>query len=160
MDVHIVDDESFLRIIYVQMMNALNYQAQAFSCPDEYLKYMASAAYSPPKLGILSDVNMPAMSGYELMAAVRKFYPHSRFIIATGSPKEPTLDESACYYLVKPVRLEALEKVLRGASRCNESGARPDVIGCESIDDRREFCVNEWKCAGNSNQLGGTLGST
>ena len=149
MDIHFVDDDAGVRIVFVEMAKALSYQAQSFSCPDEYLKYMASTDYLPPKLAILSDVNMPDMSGYEFMGAVRRVYPQQRFVIFTGSPEVPTRDESACFYLTKPIRLPKLKKIMEGLSLCDGNGAHPDVIGCESIDDRCDFCVAAWKCPKN-----------
>ena len=154
MDIHIVDDEEIMRSLYAGMMDALNYTAQLFTGPDHYLEYMASTDYLPPKLAILSDVQMPVMSGYEFMCAVRKRYPHQRFVIVTGSPEVPTQDEFACFYLLKPLRLAKLEKVLQAFSLCNEKGAHSDVIRCASIDDRCAFCVNAWKCPRSGDSLG------
>jgi len=150
MDVHIVDDEESIRTLYADMFETLNYRAQLFSSATDYLEYMTSADYLPPKLAILSDVNMPAMSGYELMAAVRESYPHKRFIISTGSPEVPTQKESSCFYLTKPIRFAKLKSVLRGLSLCNEGGALPGIIGCESIGDRCDFCVAAWECPRNA----------
>lgn len=146
MDIHLIDDDESMCTLWVEMIETLKYQAQSFSSPGAYLEYMGSSDFLPPKLGILSDVNMPFMSGYEFMAAVRKVYPHLRFVILTGSPDVPTQDEFACFYLTKPISLLKLKKVLQGLSMCNENGAHPGVIGCESIDDRCEFCVDAWKC--------------
>lgn len=149
MDIHLVDDNEFVRIFAVEMIEALNYQVLSFASPDDYLKYMDSTDYLPPKLGIFSDVEMPIMSGYEFMAAVRKVYPHQRFVILTGSPDVPTQDDFACFYLTKPIRLSKLKEILEGFSLCYKNGAHPDVIGCKTLDDRCEFCISAWECPHN-----------
>jgi len=145
-DVDIVDDDECMRALLASLMDALNYQAQVFPCPSDYLKYMSRVDYLPPKLAILSDVDMPHMSGYEFMNAVRKLNPHIRVVIATGSPSIPTLDEYACFYLTKPFALNKLKRIFQAISLCNKNGPNPDVLKCTSIDDRNYFCVKAWKC--------------
>lgn len=146
MDIHIIDDDKLMRAFLVDVMESLNYQTRPFACPGDYLKYMGSTDYVPPKLGILSDVNMPIMSGYELMAAVRKVYPQQRFVIFSGAPDEPTQNDTAYIYLAKPMQLAALEEVLQGFYLCNENGENTGVIGCEAIDNSCDFCLITWEC--------------
>jgi len=145
-DVDVVDDDVNMLSLYAGMMEALNYQAQLFSSPIKYLEYMRSSCYEPPKLTIISDVNMPLMSGYEFMRAVRAVSPSQRFVIVTGAPDVQVQDEFSCFYLTKPFRLATLGNILRGISQCHESGAHPESIKCASIDDRCDFCLVEWKC--------------
>jgi len=145
-DVDVVDDDVNMLSLYAAMMEAINYRVQLFSSPIDYLDYMRSSQYAPPKLAIISDVNMPIMSGYEFMSAVRTVIPNQRFVIVTGSPDVPLEDEFSCFYLTKPFRLATLENVLRGISQCNENGAHPDRIKCASIDDRCDFCLSAWEC--------------
>ena len=140
MDVHIIDDERSTRTLYVGMMSALGYQAQAFSSSDDYLEYMGSPDYLPPKLAILSNLDM---SEYEFMNAVGELNPHKRFVIITDSSEEPTHDEFAYFYLAKSFSSAVLEKVLQGASLCKEDKAHPDILVC--FLSRRAPCVNEWK---------------
>ncbi|MFT7246617.1 MAG: two-component system C4-dicarboxylate transport response regulator DctD [Candidatus Azotimanducaceae bacterium] len=145
-DIDIVDDEESVRTLYIDMLEALNYQARPFANPGDYLEFMGSVDYSPPKLAIVSDVNMPTMSGYEFMHAASTLHPHLRFVVATGSPEVPVKDEFACFYLTKPFELKKLQEILQALEQCNEGGAHPDVIRCASIDDRCSFCVSAWRC--------------
>jgi len=146
MDIHVVDDETIVRTLIAEMVRGLDYQSMEFSSPEHYLEYMNSIDYTPPKMAILSDVMMPNMSGYELMNAVRKRYPRQRFIICTGTPEQATLENFACFYLVKPLRLEDLKKILQAIYLCNRNGPHPDTYKCASIDDRCQFGIGEWKC--------------
>ena len=145
-DIHIIDDDEILRSIYTAFARSLNYRAKAFSGPDAYLEYMGCGEYLPPNLTILSDVEMPKMSGYELMDMVRKTYPDQRFIIFTGgAPHIDPKNEFACFYFIKPVSIGKLEEVFKALSLCVESGPS-NRIGCASIDDRRAFCIKDWHC--------------
>jgi len=148
-DVDIVDDDECMRTLISSLMDVLNYQTQVFSCPTDYLEYMAGVDYLPPRLAILSDVDMPAMSGYEFVNAVRKLNPHIRVVIATGSPGITALDDSACFYLAKPFDLKKLERIFQAISLCNKKGPNPDLLKCTSIDDRNDFCVKGWRCPRN-----------
>ena len=145
-DVHIIDDVKIMLTLYADMMESLNYKAQLFSSPVDYLEYINSAEYLPPKLAIITDIDMPDMSGYELIDAVRKLNPSLRFVIATGSPDVPTEGDSVCFYLTKPFRVADLDKILRGVSQCNKIGALPDVIKCASLDNRQDFSIGPWRC--------------
>jgi len=149
MDIHVVDDERIVRTLIAEMVNSLGYQSQVFSGPEDYLEYMNSIDYAAPQLAILSDLMMPVMSGYELMNTVLKRFPQQRFIICTGSPEQATQEDFACFYLVKPLRLKNLEKILRAISMCNKNGPHPDTYKCASIDDRSHFCIKAWKCPRN-----------
>jgi len=148
-DVDIVDDDESVRILVSSFMDALNYQTQVFSCPSDYLEYMSCVNYLPPRLAIISDVDMPLMSGYEFINAVRKLHPHIRVLIATGSPGIPALDDSTCFYLAKPFDLKKLKRIFLAISLCNKNGANPDVLKCTSIDDRNDFSIKCWKCPRN-----------
>jgi len=146
MDIHVVDDERTVRTLIAEMVRSLDYQSKVFTGPEDYLEYMSSVDYSPPQIAILSDVMMPEMSGYEFMNAVRKRHPHLRFIICTGSPEQAAQEDFACFYLVKPLRLKSLDKILRAMSLCKRNGPHPVTYKCASIDDRCHFGINEWKC--------------
>jgi len=148
-DVDIVDDDECMRSLLSSLMDVLNYQAQVFSCPSDYLEYMGSVDYIPPKLAIISDVDMPVMSGYDFINAVRKLNPHIRVVIATGSPGIPTLDDYACFYLAKPFDLNKLKKIFQAISICDQTGPNPDLLECNFIDDRNDFCVTGWTCPRN-----------
>ena len=146
-DIHIIDDDEGIRSILVLMAQSLGYSAMVFSGPDEYLEFVKGDDYSPPKLAALSDIEMPGMSGYEMMKIVRHAYPEQRFIMITGGaqPTSP-VNGHACFYFNKPVTIDQLAKAFQTQSLCTRSGPDPESFGCDSFDDRRAFQIRDWHC--------------
>jgi DNA-binding NtrC family response regulator len=67
---------------------------------------------------ILSDLNMPKESGFDLLDHVITLYPRTPFVLITGSGDKATraqaLKLGACAYLSKPCRLNELLSVVMG----------------------------------------------
>jgi len=65
------------------------------------------------------DVKMPRISGLELMGILKKTDPELRFIFLTGHGSESDFrhgcEGGACFYLIKPLKLEALVEKLEEA---------------------------------------------
>jgi DNA-binding response OmpR family regulator len=65
------------------------------------------------------DVKMPRISGLELMGILKKKDPELRFIFLTGHGSESDFrhgcERGACFYLIKPLKLEALVEKLEEA---------------------------------------------
>ncbi len=147
MDIHIVDDDETIRILYASIAEKFGFSTLTFPCPDAYLEYMGSDEYSSPLLAILTDVNMPNMSGFELMDEVRKINSHQKFVVISGAPGvEPKEAPLACFYFTKPVSVGKLKAVFEALLQCVEWGNHPDRVGCTSIDDRCDFCIEDWHC--------------
>jgi len=70
---------------------------------------------------ILLDLKMPGMSGLEVLALVKKTYPHIEVIMLTGHGTEREGDIArrlgAFDYLQKPVKLDHLLKTLKKAHK-------------------------------------------
>ena len=65
----VIDDNSTLRSFYVDVIKSIGIQAVGFESPVRALSYISTNA---PKLSfVISDVGMPDMDGYELLAALR-----------------------------------------------------------------------------------------
>ncbi len=66
---------------------------------------------------VVTDLKMQKMSGVELLEAVQKISPHTRFIITTGyATVESAVDalkKGAAHYLPKPVKLDTLKATVR-----------------------------------------------
>lgn len=146
MDIHIIDDDADVRLILTTMAARLGFLAKCFTGSADYLEFMDGGEYAPPKLAVLSDVEMPLMSGYELMHEVRKSYPDQRFIIITGRPSAVPVKEQACFYLTKPVSIGQLKMALEAQSQCVEFGPDAKCFGCAAIGDHRIFGINNWNC--------------
>ncbi|MBC7530962.1 MAG: response regulator [Oligoflexus sp.] len=69
---------------------------------------------------ILSDINMPLVSGLQLLIKCRKMNVTAPFVFLTGNSSIDTIIDAvrlgAIDFMVKPFEFEALEKVLRRVS--------------------------------------------
>ncbi|BFM18239.1 hypothetical protein R50073_44220 [Maricurvus nonylphenolicus] len=150
MDVYLVEDQPSLSLTYSAMLTKLGYSAQTFSCPADFLDFMQSGRYQPPRLAILSDILMPGGSGYYLMSEVRKEYPQQKFIMLSATPMEEHADDFACMYFCKPVSLERLQAALALLEQCVMCGQQGLSEQCEQVDDRQVFPVEGWRCPNQS----------
>lgn len=121
MNVLIVDDEPPARN---RLRDLLNQLADYHPCGEasngaEALRLAESA---PPDI-VLLDIQMPGLDGLEtarrLAALARP--PAVIFVTAYGDHALEALDAQAVAYLLKPVRLERLERALTNASRLNRA---------------------------------------
>jgi DNA-binding NarL/FixJ family response regulator len=93
---------------------------------------------------LVTDLNLPGMSGLELLERVRKVNPDARAIVVTGRPTEEARRRAAelgvIAFLNKPIRTSHfLEAVSRGLSLASGNGA-------DAKESEREF-VAEWLMA-------------
>lgn len=111
----VVDDEPFICTTVSMLLRLAGYSVASAADGRAGLQL---AQDNPPDI-ILSDLNMPHMDGYALLAAVRgsSVLRHTRFVLLTGAadvaPVSDTggLAPDAC--LAKPFTREQLLKVLR-----------------------------------------------
>lgn len=76
----VVDDDEQIRMVSEQLLSARGYEVRTASNGFEALALMRSVL---PDL-IISDLNMPSMSGFELLSVVRRRFPHIPVIAITG----------------------------------------------------------------------------
>jgi len=119
----------------------------SFSCPKDYLQKMTHPGYQAPYC-ILTDVEMPGLSGYELIKEVRKRLPYQRFIVTTSAPEKKECCNSACLYFHKPVAKEKLRAAFQNISKCVEYGGHPECTKEKPclLDDRSDFPIETWTC--------------
>lgn len=142
---HIVDDDSYLGDLLGQIMITLGYKVKVFSCPNEYIRYAKSEAYDIP-IGVITDVDMPIMNGYEMMKEVHCVHPSLKFIATTGDPYiEHEYKEKACMFIKKPIRPDLLAAITHKLADCLKHGAS-DNMGCVNCDDKDSFCLTNWMC--------------
>lgn len=112
MKILVVDDSEdvakFIRIC----LNRSGYEdVESFTDPLEALE----AAVGGNGLDLLiSDFSMPEMNGLELIEKVKKSWPDSRAILATGRKREKGWDMSQCNgFLRKPFNRKELINIVR-----------------------------------------------
>ncbi|MCB0535574.1 MAG: response regulator [Lewinellaceae bacterium] len=117
----IVDDERAIQRLFLQRFrkecrDKLLELHFAFSA-SEALTFLQQETASDLAL-ILSDINMPNMSGLELLEIVRKKYPRLRIFMLTAYDnadlRQRVLSMGADEYLTKPVDFQLLREKLFG----------------------------------------------
>ncbi|MCJ7769757.1 MAG: response regulator [Dehalococcoidales bacterium] len=102
----IVDDEQAIRQLLQRKLTALDYRCEAAATADEALSQMND---EPAALVIL-DINMPGMSGVELLAEIKAIHPDTAVIMATAVTKIDTaihcMKQGAYDYISKPFNLD------------------------------------------------------
>lgn len=98
----IVDDEAPTRKLLALMLAQTPFSCTMASSGDEALRILASC----PLDAVISDLQMPGISGMDLLLEVRRRYPHVAFLVATGVDEVrvgvQALQRGAEDYLVKP----------------------------------------------------------
>ena len=117
------DDPSFRRLLEFILVDA-KIESRSVCDGEEALKELAKERFSV----VLCDLNMPRISGRELLGLVREAYPHIAFFIVTGQGEVDVAVElmrlGADDYLVKPfepaVVLASIERGLKKKQLENE----------------------------------------
>jgi CheY-like chemotaxis protein len=112
----VVDDERDMERLFLQkfrkLIKAGTLRFHFVFSGEEALDYLRSTTAADLVL-ILSDINMPGMSGIDLLGAIKKQYPHLKvFMITAYDDKEKyqkSLSLGAEQYLTKPIDFQRLQ---------------------------------------------------
>ncbi len=111
----IVDDNREIRTILEEYLKEEGYVAEGAGDGENALAKHAEEPYDL----IITDLNMPGMTGIELIKEIAKTGGTTEFIIITGYASLDTAIEAvkagAYDYLVKPFRIEELKVVIKNA---------------------------------------------
>jgi len=111
----IVDDNREIRVILEEYLREEGYAAEG---AGEGKEALAKHGTSPFDL-VITDLNMPGMTGLELIKEMSKGETTTEFIIITGYASLDTAIEAvkagAFDYIVKPFRIEELKVVIKNA---------------------------------------------
>jgi len=112
----IVDDEPLYRHGLFEMLRAQGAKVDAAADGEEALRLFRRGDYRL----VISDLSMPGLDGMELMRAVKREAPGTRFVLLSGVGTIPTaltaVREGADDFLEKPVSREQLARVLASVS--------------------------------------------
>ena len=107
----IVDDATTVRMYHRQLMESIGYQVEEAGNGLEALERINQESFDL----LLVDINMPKMDGYTFIEEVRKT-PDVRATpaimistVETEQDQDKAYAAGANFYLVKPVRIEALQ---------------------------------------------------
>ncbi len=108
MRVLVVDDEASVRRVLAAMLEQADIPYKSAPSGEEALKFLQRETFD----AVISDLQMPGMSGMDLLAQVRRRYPHLPFLMATGVDDIrvgiQAMHQGADDYLVKPLQMDAV----------------------------------------------------
>ncbi|PYN24601.1 MAG: hypothetical protein DMD99_10615 [Candidatus Rokuibacteriota bacterium] len=108
----LVDDNAVVRDMLVDLVGSLGYSADAAGGGAEALALFDQGQYDV----VLTDLLMPGMSGWEVLAALRQREPWIPVIIITGTPVigDARAEQPGVAVLRKPVDVMALATMIKG----------------------------------------------
>ena len=108
----LVDDNAVVRDMLVDLVGSLGYSADAAGGGAEALALFDQGQYDV----VLTDLQMPGMSGWEVLAALRQREPWIPVIIITGTPVigDARAEQPGVAVLRKPVDVMALATMIKG----------------------------------------------
>lgn len=110
----VIDDDTVVRDVLQDVVTSLGYAADIAASGPEGIALFETGRYDV----VLTDLRMPGMTGWEVLAAVRALDPRIPVIIVTGSAVHPDDDRIAqpgVALVKKPVEADALEEALSRA---------------------------------------------
>jgi CheY-like chemotaxis protein len=115
----IVDDEFSARKVLAVMLAQFPFLCTTAATGDEALQNLEIELFD----AVISDLQMPGISGMELLVEVRRRYPYVAFLVATGVDQirvgVQAMQQGADDYLVKPFDLEIVVSSLHRALQKN-----------------------------------------
>jgi CheY-like chemotaxis protein len=107
----LVDDNHVVRDMLVDLVGSLGYRADAAGSGAEALALFDRGQYAV----VLTDLVMPGMSGWEVLAAVRQRDPRMPIIIISGTPAigDPRAAQPGVAVLRKPIDVTALDATIK-----------------------------------------------
>jgi len=113
--ISVIDDDDSVRSAVVSLVRSAGYNAQGFASAEEFLGCGIVQSFAC----IITDIQMPGMSGLELARTVRDRSPHFPVIVMTAF--EPVESEHVTLWLPKqylfPNLLEKIRYCLTGAKQ-------------------------------------------
>ncbi|MGH9760850.1 MAG: sigma-54-dependent transcriptional regulator [Blastocatellia bacterium] len=125
----IVDDEESARQGLSELITGWGYETATAADGAEALERIA--AFAP--MVVVTDVIMPRMDGFQLLAAVRREHPSIAVIMLTGQGSvdaaiRSVKDEGAFYYFEKPIDTRKLQLVLKKAAEYGSARRENELL--------------------------------
>ena len=127
----IVDDEKIVSDFFVQLAKLRGYtDIDAVASGEEALTRVIRHNYNL----ITLDIQMPGVSGLEIIAMLRNMCPHAVIAIISGFiPEEISTEIAGCADVIipKPVNIETFHKLLDSAAQIEEAIAQLPSLGID-----------------------------
>ncbi len=141
----VIDDEVSILEVVKLGLEEVGFKVDAFSDPIEALNRFSESNYD----AVLSDINMPEMSGLEVLHRCKKINPESVVILITAYSSIDSAIEAirggALDYIRKPFRMEEL------ILRLNEALDRVRIK--KSLKNLREEKLEEFRIIGGNDKM-------
>lgn len=125
--VMLVDDDDSVREVLAEMLGNRGWAVGTFSDAESAIEELRLSADRYDVL--VSDINMPGLSGMDLLSKAKEAAPGIPVVMITGYPSIDVAVEAmkigATDFLTKPFRAEELEMVIRKVTS-EKSGAGPE----------------------------------
>jgi DNA-binding NtrC family response regulator len=128
-DIHVlvVEDEPRMRELLVRAIGGWQFMAAGAKTGEEALRILEQTEHQI----ILMDLNLPAMSGMECFARIRRRWPQTQVIVLTGfgdlEAARRAIHLDVVEFLTKPAHLGELERAIDRA-RQRLTPALPEVL--------------------------------
>ncbi len=134
----IVDDEKIVSDFFVQLAKLRGYtDIDAVASGEEALTRVIRHNYNL----ITLDIQMPGVSGLEIIAMLRNMCPHAVIAIISGFiPEEISTEIAGCADVIipKPVNIETFHKLLDSAAQIEKAIAQLHSLGIDPSTRRVE----------------------
>ena len=108
----VIDDNAGCRLAVVAILKDYGYEVDAAQNGHEALNFINNKRYDL----VITDLEMPGISGIDLLRNIKASAPDTNVIIATGGGTVNSYMESiilgACEYLTKPIEMKRLTKTV------------------------------------------------
>lgn len=109
----VVDDEPIIGELLTKFLTKKNYEVASFTNGKDALEYLKTNEVNL----MLTDMDMPEMSGIELIKATKELKPKLPILVVSGSCDLKTMNEiiktGISDYIAKPFQLDSLEKSIK-----------------------------------------------
>jgi eukaryotic-like serine/threonine-protein kinase len=133
----LVDDEPILLRVTARQLRAAGFTVSECANGAEAAALIGKETFDV----VLSDIDMPGLSGVEMLKLLRQRQVDIPVVLMTGDPKLETamkaVEHGAFKYLTKPVEpAELVETVRRAATTSHGRGSRPSLTDNRGLDPR------------------------
>ncbi len=135
----VVDDELSMREFLSILLEREGYDVSVAGSAEEALCLMESALFDL----VLSDVNMPGLSGIELLARIKDKSPETAVLMLTAfSTAEQAVEAmklGAYDYICKPFKNEEIKQLVKNALE-KQGLRRENILLKKGVSERDSFC--------------------
>lgn len=132
----LVEDDHDLREALVTTLELAKFRVREADCAEQALERLAEDTVDM----VISDVNMPGMSGHELLAEVQRRYPGLPMMLMTAygqiDQAVSAMQSGATDYLVKPFESQVLVEAINRIVGSAPSGKRDQPVAEDPVSKR------------------------